>query len=331
MKRPNYIESVKEDRPRTIYFYATSHCNSNCAYCAFRFTNKEMPRVHMPLETIKKVWSNSEILKVCGVVVQGGEFTVHPEAYGIMKFFGNYVPKLTLLTNGIDPFLTTTLLPFSTQVTISVDGPLHDKTRGVKGNLSNIFTLLESMDEYRGGKTLQITLGPWNAKTIEQGTENVLWFLKMCKEFGCQPRFNIASDDGLLGIAHYEQSISVLSEIASMMEDLAKQSEYAVLAKSMKGGAVYIRAALAKKNGLFIPCVSTSIYSTIGADGSVWMCQGLNEHEAVVGNINEKSFDQIWRDSAEKRKQYRECQQCTLSCQLTGDLAYQNSLTSVTS
>lgn len=322
MKRPNYVESVHEDRPRTVYFYATSHCNSNCSYCAFRFTNKDMPRMHMPLETIKRAWLESPMLGLCGVVVQGGEFTIHPEALGIMQFFRSYVPKVTLLTNAVDPFLTIPLLPYSTQVTISVDGPMHDKSRGVKGNLVNVFTLLEKMRDYRGGKTIQITLGPWNARTVEQGTENVLWFLDVCKEYDCQPRFNIASDDGLLGIAHYQQSKDVLKEIASGMEMLAKQSEYATLAKSMRGGVRYIQAALAKKDGAFIPCVSTSIYTTIGADGAVWMCQGLNEHEAVVGNINEKPFDQIWVESASKRMQYRECQQCTLSCQLTGDLAY---------
>lgn len=279
--------------------------------------------MHMPLETIKRTWLESEYLKVCGVVVQGGEFTIHPEAYEIMEFFGTHVPKLTLLTNAVDPHLTIPLLPFASQVTISVDGPLHDKTRGVKGNLVNIFVLLEQMkDNYKGGKTLQITLGPWNARTVEQGTDNIMWFLDVCRDYGWQPRFNIASDDGLLGIAHYQQSQTVLNEIAKGMEMLAKQQEYAVLAKSMRGGVRYIQAALAKKDGAFIPCVSTSIYSTIGADGSVWLCQGLDEHEAVVGNVNDKPFDQIWKDAAPKRKEYRECQQCTLSCQLTGDLAY---------
>lgn len=326
MKRPSYVDSVGEDRPRTVYLYATSHCNSNCSYCVFRYSNKELPRVHLSLDTIIDTWENSELLENCGVVVQGGEFTLHPEALEIMKYLRSVSPKLTLLTNAVDVELARPLIEYATQVTISLDGPSHDKARGVPGNLASVLRMLSLLDHKEIPTTLQMTIGPWNAKDVAQGTENVLWFIDTCMLYNCQPRFNIASDDGLLGAAHYKQNQETLIEISNGIRLLATQRAYEKISKSLISGAKYIAAASNKKAGNFIPCFSTSIYTTIGEDGSVWLCQGLSKEEAVIGNIHENGFDEIWNSASSDRKEFRTCQACTLSCQLTGDLAYmQNS------
>lgn len=323
--RPNYIKSVEQDRPRTIYFYATSHCNSNCAYCAFRTSNKEMPRMHLPLVDIRRIWLQSNILRTCGVVVQGGEFTVHPEAEDIMRFFHTFIPKVTLLTNAVDPEATYPLVPYATQVTISLDGLDHDKSRGVSGNLANVMRLLTHLKAMKSNTTLQITFGPWNARSKELAQENIEWFLDTCMSYNAQPRFNIASDDGLLGISRYEQKEEVLTHIRKYLLDLSNKIGYEKISKSLRSGSQYILTAVMKSNGTIFTCNSTSIYSTIGADGSVWMCQGLPEKEAVVGSLmGEDTFDQIWASFADKRKEYRACQACTLSCQLNGDIAYMN-------
>lgn len=326
MKRPSYVGSVNHDRPRTVYFYATSHCNSNCSYCVFKTSNLEMPRMHMPLNTIKRVWLESDILRTCGIVVQGGEFTIHPEAEGIMHFFHMFLPKVTLLTNAVEPELAKPLIPYATQVTISLDGPMHDVSRGVKNNLDNVISLLKYLKEVDKSTTIQITLGPWNARNVAIAQTTVKWFLDTCVEMNAQPRFNIASDDGLLGIAHYEQKWEILKELYLDMMSWSGRIEYDKIAKSIRGGAQYILAAISKSTGTVWPCYSTSIYSTIGADGTIWMCQGLSEKEASIGKVGgDYTFDQIWATGAAKRQEYRVCQACSLSCQLNGDIAYLNS------
>lgn len=286
----------------------------------------EMPRVHMPLQTIKRVWLESDILRTCGIVVQGGEFTIHPEAEGIMRFFHTFLPKVTLLTNAVQPELALPLIPFATQVTISLDGPMHDVSRGVKGNLDGVLSVLEHLKEVNKSTTLQITLGPWNARSITIARDTVKWFLDVCLEANAQPRFNIASDDGLLGIAHYEQKWEVLKELYLDMISWSGKLEYEKISKSIRGGAQYILAAISKSSGTVWPCYSTSIYSTIGADGTIWMCQGLSEKEASIGKVGgDYTFDQLWAAAATKRQEYRTCQACSLSCQLIGDIAYLNS------
>lgn len=325
MSRPSYTQSVVNDRPRTVYFYATHECNSNCSYCVFRYSNKNMARIHMPLSTVERVWDESEILRECGVVVQGGEITTHPQALDIMKFFCQIeLPKITLLTNAVEPEDSLPLVQYCNQVTVSLDGPKHDLARGVKGNLDNIIWFFTKLNKsgLKRKKTLQMTIGPWNAPTQEMAIDNVKWFLDMCLEFGAQPRFNIASDDGLLGTAHYDQKIGILTRIFGDMIDLANMKKYSELKGSILGGSNYIMTAVLKMGGKKMACYSTSIYSTIGADGKVWMCQGLNEEEAVIGNVNEIPFDEIWANSGEKRIDYRLCQKCVLSCQLTGDIAF---------
>jgi MoaA/NifB/PqqE/SkfB family radical SAM enzyme len=284
----------------------------------------------MPFEKVKEFWTQSKALSWCGVVVQGGEFTLHPDAYQIMEFLSENTHKVTLLTNAVEPELAIPLLQFADQLTISLDGPQHDRSRGVAGNLDSIHSLLSQIkDPYKGSTTLQITLGPWNARTYVQAYENIRWFLDVCLEYGAQPRFNIASDDGLLGIASYDQKAEVLTTLYSELITMSNKLEYATMMKSLRSGAQYIMAAVNKKKGSAIPCYSTSIYSTINANGDVWVCQGLDEKDAVLGNLYEKPFDQIWVDSVSRRKELRTCQACTLSCQLTGDLAFINSNPSI--
>jgi len=321
--RPSYQGSVQFDRPRTIYFYATSHCNSNCSYCVFRKSNGDLFRTNMSLNIIEQVWLESAILKTCGVVVQGGEFTIHPEATGIMRFFSLVVPKVTLLTNAVDPELAKPLIQYATQVTISLDGPQHDKSRGVAGNLDGVYALLGYLKNVGKSTTLQITLGPWNARNPKLANDNVAWFIDTCRQYDAQPRFNIASDDGLLGTANYEQKADALQSVTDLLYEFATYNTFERMKSSLISGARYINAAVGKSTSkAFIPCYSTSIYSTINANGDVWLCQGLEEKEAVVGNVLMDNFDTIWENSSGKRKDYGMCQRCSLSCQLTGDLAY---------
>lgn len=327
MKRPTYIQSVQEDRPRTVYFYATSHCNSNCSYCVFRKSNGEMPRQHLPLPVIKEIWGESEILKTCGVVVQGGEFTLHPEAKGIMEYFKSLGLKVTLLTNAVVPSDSHALIALADQVTISLDGPKHDRSRGVPGNLQSVKALLATLIKSgHEGVTLQITLGPWNAGTETMALETVAWFVRMCDDYGALPRFNLAADDGLLGTAKYAQKDEALTAILGWLYFAKTLHTDSDMRDALSAGATYIRAAMDKSAGGFRECVSTSIYTTIGEDGSVWLCQGLNKDEAVVGNLLFSNFDAIWASSSELRIQSRVCQKCSLSCQLNGDIAYEREL-----
>jgi MoaA/NifB/PqqE/SkfB family radical SAM enzyme len=280
----------------------------------------------MPLSRIKETWMESSILKSCGIVVQGGEYTLHPEALPIMKFFYELLPKVTLLTNAVDPDLVYPLVGYAHQITISLDGSGHDKARGVKGNRDNILKLLSELPVSRKKVTVQMTLGPWNASTIEMALHNVDWVLDVCTFYRVQPRFNIASDDGLLGTANYSQKKDVLTNLFGEMTAMSNLNKYSNVKDSLRDGANYIMAAVTKEGGFDMTCHSTSIYSTINADGSVLLCQGLDVNEATVGNIYSTPFDVIWDRAHPRREEYRGCQKCTLSCQLNGDLKYAQEL-----
>lgn len=330
MSRPTFVQSVLEDRPRTVYLYATSHCNSDCSYCVFRKSNKKMVREWIPFEVIEKVWSESDLLKECGIVVQGGEYALHPEAKQILEFFKYTGHKVTLLTNAVDPQLVFPLYGLADKITISLDSPKHDKIRGAKDNLENIVLMLGELSFVEGVETsLQMTIGPWNASTAGEAIKNFSWFIDMCLKYKCQPRVNVASDDGLLGTAHYTQKIEALSAISNTMTAMSVNSTYKEIAASIKNNLQYILATTARIKGNAKECHSTSIYSTIMANGSVWVCQGLSEKEAIVGNINDQPFDTIWEKAASRRASLVKCKACNLSCQLNGDLSYLKQLNSL--
>lgn len=307
----NVFDSVQQDRPKTVYLYATSKCNSRCSYCVFRSQNQKLHRQDLSVELIDVVFGKSEMLKGAGVVVQGGEFTMHPEAILIMNVLKKQGHKLTLLTNMVEPRLVEPLLGYCDKVTISYDGPNHDHSRGIPGNRASILDFIAKKRPFE--VDLQMTLGPWNLDVAA-----VSEFITTCVKAGVGCRFNVAFPSGLLGNAKYSHDIKRLEEIAEMVEEIAKE----------RLSAQYLRTVAASlDNPLWRPeCVSTSMYPTIMADGSVLICQGLSPRLAKVGDIRNEPFDKIWAESAQLRRALRRCTECLLSCQLFGDLKFQHAV-----
>lgn len=288
--------------PKTVYFYTTSYCNSNCSFCTFRKSNDELPRIHMPYADITKFWANSEYLRKAGVVLQGGEFTEHPDAVAIAAYMHGNTRKVTLLTNCINPFVVDKFDPFVHQITISLDGPNHDKLRGAPGNLDTILWYIKNRKAV-APVNLQMTLGPWNAKL-----EQVQWFVRTAEDYNCGVRFNVAEDVGILGNGNYVTNRESLSEIANYLGGQLGSDNMSVR---------YLRLVA---SGLRPKCKSLEMYSTIMPNGDVMLCQGLPENVAKNGNLHETPFDKIWAQNKDKRQEYESCKRCWLSCQVFGDM-----------
>jgi MoaA/NifB/PqqE/SkfB family radical SAM enzyme len=302
---------IIKDMPKTIYFYATSFCNSDCPFCAFRKSNANMARAYMPYDDVVKFWEESpHVLNdrsdEIGVVLQGGEYTLHPDAAKIAKFFESKCRKVTLLTNAIDPDKITPIVRYVNQITISLDGPNHDKVRLAPGNLQNIIKVLEY--GYKVPINLQMTLGPWNMKA-----EDVEFVINMSDKYNAGLRFNVAFDGGILGMGKYKPDITNLKNIRNLIASNADDQDM---------NLVYLDNVIHAVEVERLPCMSTSIYSTILQNGDVLLCQGLPHENAFIGNVYHTYFDAIWEIAAKKRLKYRLCKECVLSCQLIGDIKF---------
>jgi len=309
----SYLEHYAANLPRTIYLYVTDHCNSNCVYCVFRMSNAKLKRSEMSLSFIQDVWRQSFILKggirldipAPKIVVQGGEFTIHPEAVEIVRFFHDEGLTAILLTNSVDLDLVRPVAEWVDDITISYDGPAHDVSRGVKGNKTSIHAMLAELTGSGKHLTLQMTLGPWNLNL-----EAIEHTLDLAARTGCQLRFNVASSQGLLGQGSYVIKEAQLIDVAHFLEGANSSC------LSIENVRYVTKVA---ENSLPHHCFSTSFYSTIMANGDVLLCQGLDYTEAITGNLHQSGFDAIWIMAQSKRAQYSHCRACTLSCQLMGD------------
>lgn len=305
-----YSDNVTLDLPRTIYLYATDFCNSGCSYCIFRMQNTKLPRVELPLFSIQKIWGQSNILMgkrlltPPKVVLQGGEFTLHTHYLDIVNFFGSIGVERVLLTNVIVPERALELASLVEAVTVSYDGPKHDISRGSPGNRKSILDFLELAPVEK--VSIQMTLGPWNCRE-----EDIIEFLDIARKYNVKPRFNVASDNGLLGHGHYSEL-----DLSKITNCIIQHGSDIVPAESLHYLLAIERKSYPKM------CFSTSMYSTILADGRVLLCQGLDTNSAEIGNLYQDSFDSIWDKSTSIRRKYLTCRKCLLSCQLMGDLNF---------
>lgn len=296
------------DQPRTTYFYATGHCNSDCSYCTFRKSNS-IQRLSVYVPTIEEILSDEDSLLLnTHFVLQGGEYTQHPEFEKLTAIIKERVQKVSLLTNCINLNAVKAIDFMVDHVTISYDGPAHDRIRGAPGNEVSIKEYLESLsDEQLEKTTLQMTLGPWNL-----GVEAVKSFLNTCDRYKVEPRFNVAEPTGLLGRGSY--GIKLGPNVDQILYEVnLRLGEESIQAR-------YLDLALRRTNRPL--CFSTSMYTTIMPNLDVLFCQGLIAG-AKIGNLAKESFNDIWTKSKKQRIKYRSCKQCYLSCNLIGDIKFQ--------
>ena len=277
----------------------------------FRKSNDKIKRIDMTLDFIRSFVLESKILRSCKFVLQGGEYTEHPEYLEIARFFKNHDIETTLLTNCIEPEKVLALEPEVGAITVSYDGTPHDLVRGAPNNTEKIKYFLRASKRLVP-ITLQMTLGPWNMRSIA-----IHNFLMICSLYKTNARFNVAQSDGLLKNGNYEISDRNLSIINTHIKNIGR-----TLGVDTSDGSEYIEQVIASKKGKRLPCRSLSMYTTITANGDVLLCQGLEYTQAKVSNIYNNNFDIIWNETSSLRSLYKKCTACYLSCQLIGDLKY---------
>ena len=130
--------------PAGVVYEATMRCNLHCEFCYVGdLLNIEGEwRQELPLETLKRAFPDQDGLQVS---LTGGEIFMRKDILGVMDVFREkgYVCGY-LTTNGtiINDERAAALADlasagFLKHISVSIDGPgpLHDKARGVAGNL----------------------------------------------------------------------------------------------------------------------------------------------------------------------------------------------------
>lgn len=153
------------------YLAITDICNYKCANCPYKSSAGKM----MEYEEIKKYIEENDD-NIQGVVLSGGEPTIHPDFIRILKYINSKKKYVTILSNGsklCDLFFVNKikenfdLSRLNIVMTIyNVNEKKHDEGTGIKGSFKNTLKAFDLLIENNIKVTLKHCISKQNYKKL---------------------------------------------------------------------------------------------------------------------------------------------------------------------
>ncbi len=275
-----YFEFI-EEFPYDLYIEITSYCNLNCIFCA----RKNMTRQNgfMPMELYKKIIDEiAEKRPFAHVHLYGiGESTIDPGILDKIKYaIDKGVTNLILFTNGknlLDNDFYKKLVDTGiANIGVDIDGfskETYEKIR-VGSNFENLKKAIVLLHDYVKEKNREL-----NRNTRVELAYQVYEDLNRSEK---EPFVEWAKENG------YEFKFVLMHQWAGLREDIPTDSDD----KS--------RSIQRTK-----PCCALWTCPMILWNGDVTLCFLDADGKEVVGNINNSTIEDIWKNkSREKRKEH---------------------------
>ena len=273
-----------------LMIYATNMCQSRCLHCSIW----QKPHDFLSIDEIVSVMSSRCIGRHTTVGLEGGEFVLHPQAEEIMRWFRVNHPNYTLLSNCLAPEKVITLArrfrPRHLYVSLDGDRDTYRKMRGVDG----YDKVMRVINELNGEipLSLMFCLSPFNS------------FKDMEYAIAVANKHSIDIRIGIYGtMAYFDTKASMLqteatayaSEIPASIHSTQENFDFVTLYDQWRHGNLRLR------------CHSIMNSLVIHPDGNVPLCQNLG---VTMGNIKEKSLDEIFNSEENTRLQCRYSKDC---------------------
>lgn len=279
-----------------LMIYATNRCQSRCRHCSIW----QKPHDTLTKEEITTLMSSRCINRNTTVGLEGGEFVLHPQAAEIMEWFSIHHPNYTLLSNCLMPQkvveLTRCYRPKHLYLSLDGNRQTYMSMRGVDGHDKVIRVIEELKEEIP--ISLMFCLSPFNSfKDME-------YTIDIAKKYGIDIRIGIYSTMAFFDTkAKMLQSEGgkFLSQIPDNIHATQENYDFVALYDQWRNG------------NLRLPCRSITNSLVIHPDGNVPICQNL---DIILGNIKEKSLDDIFNSSdshALQCRYSRECNDCWIN------------------
>lgn len=310
-------------KPLYLTFIVTRNCNLKCPFC---YAWRNPPKNELNLEEIKDVFSSKILKNLISVGISGGEPFTRTDIVDVALAILERIPNLAdlrFVTNGclsekivssIKKILEITNSRIS--VKISIDGleSKHDGFRG-KGTFSKAMTTLEALKGLQeNNANLSISIGfTATDQNIEEIWEVYNRFRKDY-EFFFKPAQSLPISEPLPISEKTRQSLIEFTEY--YLEEEFKNKKSSLWLSSRKLYYEYLLAFLKTQDVRPVPCSAAYSFLTLDSDGTVHPCS-VSSYK--LGNVKERSLDQIWFSSAtskiRKKIKSGECTCCT-SCDL---------------
>lgn len=273
-----------------LMIYATNRCQSRCRHCSIW----QKPHDTLSKDEIVAMMSSRCITRHTTVGLEGGEFLLHPQADEILEWLQTNHPNYTLLSNSLQPQklidLTRRYRPRHLYLSLDGDCDTYKNMRGVDGYDIVIQVVEELKDEVP--VSLMFCLSPFNSFSDMEYT------IGIAKKYGIDIRIGIYGT-----MAYFDTKAEMLqaqgddyiSRIPANIHDTQENYDFVALYDQWRSGNLQLR------------CHSIINSLVVHSDGNVPVCQNL---DVMLGNIKEKSLDEIFNSADSITTQCRHSKEC---------------------
>lgn len=270
-----------KNRPMSIHFELTQRCNLRCIHCLFTHESKD----ELSTTEIFNILMTLKEIGVFSLSLSGGEILMRKDIGKILDFLSIHRFMLTLYTNG-------TLLNASFIEKIVAINPLSVEISvyGATENVHNAVT--------RVSGSFQKTIG--NIKELLYANVSVLFKGFLLKD-NFHQRWQMAELANRLGVLYaFDFNLIPMEtgDISNLSAGLTIDQLKKIYDEVANEGLILRNNVKIKSresqlpNGGNVICNSGRIYGCIGSNGDVFPCPILR---MKMGNLREKSFEQIWK------------------------------------
>ncbi|MCM1231012.1 MAG: radical SAM protein [Ruminococcus flavefaciens] len=300
----NKTKKIDERFPISVEMHLTDNCNLNCQWC----TDKELRKNNATLDLqvierlFREFWRHGT-----GVTLEGGgEPALHPNFREIVEIGVQSGIDMGLITNGtVDISDCVGSLKW---VRVSLDSSTAEEYMQEKGvdGFGRVLENLKKMSAARDPKQTFIGVG-YVLTTRNQS--NLSELVKQLDNAGVD----------YLYLRPVEEAPQITPSLADL---LAIRKQLAGITANMRiKYMLSINDRVVEQNA-GLPCVAHSLTSIIHANGEVALCEKRREDGIILGNVYEKSFEEIWvspyRERISQKLLNSECQKGCSACRVTG-------------
>jgi len=289
----------------------TWKCNCKCKTChiwEIDYGNHK----DLTVEEIDRITRSKYLRYVEYITLSGGEPTLRQDLPEYISILHKNIPKavINMTTNGMNPDIIedmfTRILNKNPQINfgqvrLSLNGPreIHDSTRGVKGAFDKV---LETYDRIKN-----LVPCSFSFTFCQENVEHFSWVQEFAKDKGTKAficwtvmneRFKVSDKDLVFWHPGMDK---VLGDYAD---------EWFKFPDTLKGkikNLIFLPGGIVKNyfydhvvNKKVMPCFAGSQIVHIDPWGDVYPCNFKLTPERILGNIREKSFDEIWKSISKK-------------------------------
>jgi MoaA/NifB/PqqE/SkfB family radical SAM enzyme len=305
----------------TLMIYATSICNSRCKHCNIW---AKRPVENLSYEKIVEILNSKCITSETTIGLEGGEFILHPEYEKILDYLQKNHPKYDLLSNCLLPEKVIDAVKKYTpeRLYLSLDGGNEESYKNLRG-VEGYSKVIEVIRGCRDIVPISImfTITPWN------DFDDLKDVIHIASEYDIDIRIGIYNNMDFFDTkipAHAQSTIDPKSPFAHIdhfaemipeeVKSTSENYDFLLLYDSWIKGETKLR------------CQSITDSIVIHPSGNVPICQNL---PVILGNVHEKSLDEILRsrDTINLQKEYcKNCNKCWINFHRKYDIVLLRSL-----